>query len=113
MDGPGPHGGVAMECRVDVLDILRQDAFAQRDEVDDASDALEIADGALGAGLLVLSVERTGQSHPPVLKLHLHLVVRNHRVPLDRVDGTLRDLVVRGAIGAGVSNLDLLNERCP
>ncbi|MCY1555538.1 hypothetical protein D9M68_922080 [compost metagenome] len=51
-----------------------------------------------------------GQRDPTLLDLDLNRIVWNRRVPVDRINGSLGDLVVGRLVGAKGPNLDFLRD---
>src|SRR6478735_8275079 len=94
-----------------VLDVAGFHTWLDGDQIDDACDAGELAQGGLCGIALEIPVDTARQRDPAILDLDLDLLVRDCRVPTDEVDRALRDLVIVGLLVAWEPYLDFLSDR--
>ena len=93
------------------LNVVRFDARFDFDQVDDAFDPLQWANGRFRCLLLVLPLDFAFKRNPPVFDDCLDLFIGNRKVVLDRSCGIARDVGIWPLVNAWYANLDVIRDR--
>src|SRR6266542_2375548 len=90
--------------------VRRRGPHPHRDQVRHPLDAGEVTDRALRGFLLVVPVHVTLERQPPLLDLHLDAVLRDGDVPLERVQGRVRDVGIGPRRARGELHFDVVRD---